>query len=178
MQTDLPVKEIMTREVCTSGKSESLLNASRKMIRFGVGSVVVVEDHRPVGIVTEKDILVKVVAKNKVPSEVMLEDIMTHPILTIKPTTSLREAADLMQRRGIRRLPVVDGSNLIGIVTDTDILSVSFDLGELMGLLKEKSFGYEEIVSGKCERCGKFSEHLNDINGLRLCEDCIESFVE
>jgi CBS domain-containing protein len=175
MQADLPVKEIMTREVCTAERDEPLLNASRKMIKFGVGSIVVVEDHRPVGIVTEKDILEKVVARNKVPSEVMLEEIMTHPLITIKPTTSLREAANLMQRRGIRRLPVVDGGDLIGIVTDTDILSVSLDLGEFMGLLKEKSFGYEEIMSGKCEKCGKFSEHLSDVNGLRLCEDCIES---
>lgn len=176
MQADLPVKEIMTREVCTGKRNESVLNASRKMLKFGVGSIVVVENNTPVGIVTEKDILEKVVARNKTPAEVMLEDIMTFPIITIKPTTSLREATNIMVKKGIRRLPVIDNGNLIGIVTDTDILGVSLDIGELMALVKERSFGFEEILTGKCEKCGKFSEHLVDRDGLKLCEDCMESF--
>ncbi len=176
MQADLPVKEIMTREVCKGTKDESVLNASRKMLKFGVGSIVVVENNTPVGIVTEKDILEKVVARNKTPAEVMLEEIMTFPLITVKPTTSIREATNIMLKRGIRRLPVIDDGNLIGIVTDTDILSVSLDIGELMALVRERSLGFEEVMAGKCEKCGKFSEHLVEKDGSRLCEDCMESF--
>ncbi|ADB58354.1 putative signal transduction protein with CBS domains [Archaeoglobus profundus DSM 5631] len=174
MQSDIPVKEIMTREVCTARKDDTLLTASKKMIKFGVGSVVVIEDGRPIGIVTEKDILYKVVSKNKLPSKVKLKDIMSTPLITIKPTTSLREAADIMRKRGIRRLPVVDDNgNLIGIVTDNDILSVVIDLGEFAELLKNEYYEVEEM-SGKCEKCGRISDRLYDIEGLKVCEDCYE----
>jgi len=63
MQADIPVKEVMTRDVCTAKKDESLLNASRKMLEYGVGSIIIVENGKPVGIVTERDILKKVVEK-------------------------------------------------------------------------------------------------------------------
>ncbi len=175
VEADIPVKEIMTREVCVARKDESVLKASRRMIEFGVGSIVVVENGRPVGIVTESDIIRKVVARNKVPSEVMLEEIMTYPIITIKPTTSIREAANIMLKKGIRRLPVVDGGELVGIVTDTDILSVSIDLGEYLGLIKESYIETESGEIGKCEVCGRIAE-LIDVDGKRICEDCYESY--
>ncbi len=172
--SDIPVKEIMTREVCTVKRKESLLEAAKKMLEYGVGSVVVVENGRPVGIVTEKDILYKVVSKNRVPSDVKIEEIMSTPLITIKPTTSLREATDIMKKRGIRRLPVVDDNgNLIGIVTDNDILSVAIDLGEFSSLLKNEYYEYEEI-GGKCEKCGRMSDKLYDIDGMKVCEDCYE----
>ncbi len=177
MATDIPVKEIMTREVCTVPKEENILNAARKMLEFGVGTVVVVEGESPVGIVTERDIIAKVVSKNKVPAEVSVEEVMTFPIITITPETSAREAGRIMLKRGIRRLPVVNNSNkLVGIVTDTDLLSYSIDLGEYIKFLKEE---YEEISEdvefGKCEKCGKFAE-LKDIDGMKVCEDCYEHY--
>jgi CBS domain-containing protein len=174
MQSDIPVKEIMTREVCTARKDDSLLSASKRMIEFGVGSVVVIEDGKPIGIVTEKDILYKVVAKNKLPSKVKLEEIMSTPLITVKPTTSLREAADIMRKRGIRRLPVVNNNGeLVGIVTDNDILSVAIDLGEFAELLKNEYYEVEEI-GGKCEKCGRISDKLYDVDGMKVCEDCYE----
>jgi CBS domain-containing protein len=176
MQSDIPVKEIMTRQVCTSKKDVSLLSASRKMIKFGVGSIVVIENHKALGIVTERDILTKVVARNKVPSKVKLEDIMSYPLITIAPNTSIREASEIMQKKNIRRLPVVVNGDLTGIITDNDILSVSFDLGDMVGLLKEESI-HLETVAGKCERCGRLADDLLEINGSRLCEDCAE-FVD
>ncbi len=177
MEADLPVKEIMTREVCVEFKDESLLNASRKMIEYGVGSIVVIENGRPVGIVTEKDLIEKVISRNKLPSDVMLKDIMSYPLVTITPATSLREAARIMLKKGIRRLPVVDEmGNLVGIVTDNDILRVSLDIGELARLITENSIGYSEELYGKCEKCGRFSDNLIEHNGLRICEDCLETY--
>ncbi|MCD6493846.1 MAG: CBS domain-containing protein [Archaeoglobaceae archaeon] len=177
MEADLPVKEIMTREVCVEFKDTSLLNASRKMIKYGVGSIVVVENGKPVGIVTEKDLIEKVISRNKIPSEVKLKDIMSYPLITITPSTSLMEAARIMLKKGIRRLPVVDGmGNLVGIVTDNDILRVSIDIGELTRLIIENSVGYSEELYGKCEKCGKFTDKLIEHNGLRICEDCFESY--
>ncbi len=179
MHADVPAKEVMTREVCTASPDETLYSAARKMIEFGVGSVVVVEKEEPRGIVTEKDILLKVIAANRLPSEVKLSEIMSSPVITIQPKTSVREAARIMLKRGIRRLPVIDNGKLVGIVTDTDILSISMDIGELLGLINEKSIEVvPEIMSGKCERCGRFTERLVEVNGMKLCEDCAESFED
>ncbi len=177
MKPDIPIRDIMTRDVCTAEKNETLLDATKKMLEFGVGSIVIVENEKPIGIVTERDIIEKVVVKNKVPSRVKLKDIMTKPIITVKPTTSLREAVNIMLKKGIRRLPVVDGDRLVGIVTDTDILSVSLELGELLDLVRESS-PVKETMSGICDKCGRFSDRLVDVNGLKLCEDCLEAFYE
>lgn len=174
MQSDIPVKEVMTREVCTSSKDVSLLNASRKMIKYGVGSIIVVENHSTLGVVTERDILTKVVARNKVPNKVKLEEIMSSPTITLGPNTSIREASEIMQKKGIRRLPVVENGELVGIITDNDILSVSFDLNELSGLLSREEPLYMEEMPGKCEHCGRVSSDLVEVNGLRVCEDCAE----
>jgi len=179
MRADVPAKEVMTREVCTAAPDEPLHAAAKKMIEFGVGSIVVVEGGEPKGIVTEKDILGKVVAKNKTPSEVKLHEIMSSPVITILPTTSIREATKIMIKRGIRRLPVIDDGKLVGIVTDTDILNISMDISELIGLIDERSLEVlPEDMGGKCERCGRFVERLVEVNGMKLCEDCAESFED
>ncbi|WP_457591081.1 CBS domain-containing protein [Geoglobus sp.] len=174
MTADIPVKEIMTREVCTVSKEDTVLNASRKMIEYGVGSVVVVEESKPVGIVTERDIIVKVVSRNRVPAEVTVEEIMNYPLITVTPETSAREAGRIMLRKGIRRLPVVNGDALVGIVTDTDLLSYSIDLGEYMGLIREETYIREDVEIGKCEKCGRIAE-LIDADGMKVCEDCYET---
>ncbi len=189
MQTDIPVKEVMTKVVCTVKRKDSVHNLAKKMVEHGVGSAVVIENGTPVGIVTEKDLISKVVARNKVPSKVLVEEVMSQPIITIKPETSLREAARIMTKRGIRRLPVVNSSGeLVGIITDNDILGVSLDLGEFASLIVEDALGYEnpsiegpvveeeelEEMSGICDKCGKYSDTLYNVNGLRLCEDCAE----
>ena len=176
MTADIPVKEIMTREVCTVPKEENILNAARRMLEFGVGTVVVVEGEFPVGIVTERDIIAKVVSRNKVPAEVKVEEVMTAPLITITPETSAREAGRIMLKKGIRRLPVVNnGGKLVGIVTDTDLLSYSIDLGEYIKFLREDyaEMG-EEVEFGKCEKCGKFAE-LRNVDGMNVCEDCYET---
>lgn len=190
MQTDIPVKEVMTKVVCTVKRKDSVHNLAKKMVEHGVGSAVVIENGTPVGIVTEKDLISKVVARNKVPSKVLVEEVMSQPIITIKPETSLREAARIMTKRGIRRLPVVNSSGeLVGIITDNDILGVSLDLGEFASLIVEDAIGYEnpplegpvveeeelEGMSGICDKCGKYSDTLYSVNGLRLCEDCAEA---
>lgn len=176
MYSDIPVKEIMTRDVCKASIDENVHSIAKKMMEYGVGSAVIVDGKKPVGIVTEKDLIVKVVAKNRTPASVMVREVMSSPLITIKPTTSVREAADIMKKKGIRRLPVVnDSGELIGIITDNDILSISLDLGELASLITEHSSGFsEERGSGICERCGKYVDTLYEVEGLNLCEYCAE----
>lgn len=179
MHTDLPVKEIMTTKVCKANKEENVQEVAKKMVNFGVGSAVIVENNKPVGIVTEKDLIMKVVAKNVIPASVKVSEIMSSPLITIKPTTSVREAANIMMKKGIRRLPIVNNEGeLIGIITDNDILNVALDLGEFYALVKEHAVGYSVEMSGICEKCGKYSDLLKEINGLHVCEDCVEVGVD
>lgn len=177
MQTDIPVKDVMTRDVCTIKKDAKIDELARKLIEYGVGSAVVVDSERPIGIVTEKDLIAKVVARNKKPSEVLVSEIMSTPLITITPRTSLRDAAKIMIKMGIRRLPVIDNTGkLVGIITDNDILSVSLDLGEFAALITESSTGYsvEEEFSGICEKCGKYTDKLKNVDGMNVCEECEE----
>ncbi len=172
MHTDLPVKEIMTTKVCKASPEDNVQEVAKKMVSFGVGSAVIVENNKPIGIVTEKDLIVKIVAKNLSPASVKVSEIMSKPLITIKPTKSVREAANIMMKNGIRRLPIVNNDgDLIGIITDNDILEVALDLGEFATLVKEHAVGYSEL-GGICEKCGKHADVLKEVNGLHVCEDC------
>lgn len=176
MEADLPVREIMTRDVVVGEEDDTLYNATIKMMEKNVGSIVVIKGEVPVGIVTERDILEKVVAKNLRSKDVKLGDIMSSPVITISPTKSVREAAREMVKRGIRRLPVVENNKLVGIITDTDLLSVSLDLNEvLMALIRVEPESTGEITQGMCDKCGELTEELFEMEGLLLCESCLEN---
>ncbi|MBC7114195.1 MAG: CBS domain-containing protein [Archaeoglobi archaeon] len=185
MEGRVPVREIMTRNVVKASPETDLVTAAKEMARRGVGSIVVTEDGTPVGIVTERDIVTKVVAEGKSPSEVRLKDIMSSPLITVDPNEDVREAAKLMVKRDIRRLPVVEGGELVGIITDTDIISISAEMGEiietLMEMNREPPFMdemEEELQQGICEGCGSFSENLKFVSGRLLCESCREELEE
>jgi len=89
-----------------------------------IGSLVVVETGKPMGIVTERDILTKVAAPDKQPSRVLVRDIMTSPVVVVHPHEEVAEAAKLMSQRKIRRLPVVQEGKLVGMITENDIIRV------------------------------------------------------
>lgn len=118
------VKEIMTEFVQTIPANSSVLEASKIMVKLGIGSIVVTQRAQPVGMLTERDIVTKVTSQDLTPSKVLVEKVMSNPIISIKPDEIISEAALMMSIYKIRRLVVVgqDG-NLAGIVTSTDIAS-------------------------------------------------------
>ena len=118
------IKEIMTEFVQTIPTNSSVLEASQVMAKFGMGSLVVTHGGIPVGMLTERDIVTKVASQDLNPSTVLVENIMSNPIISIEPNWIIVEAAIMMSAYKIRRLVVVgrDG-NLVGIVTATDIAS-------------------------------------------------------
>ncbi len=115
------VADFMVRNVITISKDETLKEAALKMRKHRVGSLVVVEGEKPIGIVTERDIVYKLVAEGK-PFNTKVEEIMSKDLKTITKDKTLKEAAKIMAAHGIRRLPVVEGEKLIGIITMDDIL--------------------------------------------------------
>jgi CBS domain-containing protein len=118
------VSEIMTPDVLGLDPATSLVDAARRMNERRVGAVVVTEGDRLVGIVTERDIL-RAVATGRVDGPVA--DAMTHSPETIGPDESAGQAAALMIHGGFRHLPVVDGGDVVGMVSIRDLVRVSVD---------------------------------------------------
>ena len=118
------VSEIMTPDVLGLDPATSLVDAARRMNERRVGAVVVTEGDRLVGIVTERDVL-RAVATGSVDGPVA--DAMTHSPETIGPDETAGHAAALMIHGGFRHLPVVDGGDVVGMVSIRDLVRVSVD---------------------------------------------------
>lgn len=121
----LCVKDVMVREVITIDFEQSAKNAARLMTKFGISGLVVLKKGELVGILTERDILTRVVASGMEPEEVIVKDIMTEPIIVVNPMMPLDKAVTIMFQEKIKKLPVVAKENenlkLVGILSLTDI---------------------------------------------------------
>jgi CBS domain-containing protein len=115
------VKEIMTKEVVTIDPNKTVFDAAELMSSKGVGCVIVVIKAFPVGIITERDIVRRIVAKRSSP-DVKVTEVMTKTVITVNPDTSLKEAARTMSTNKIRRLPVLENNKLVGIVVASDFV--------------------------------------------------------
>ena len=114
------VKDIMTKTAVTIEANKTVSEATALMTENNVSNLIVMKDVTPIGIVTERDFVRKVLAKNKPPT-IKISEIMSTPLRVIDPDAPIKEAARKMIRKGIRRLPVIHDNKLVGIVTTTDI---------------------------------------------------------
>ncbi len=131
------VRDIMTKNVKTVRPDDTTLDAVRKMIKFRIGSVIVTNGGRPVGIITERNILEGIVASRHDPALVKAKDIMARPLITVDVNASVNEAAHVMAQKAIKTLPVVDGQKVVGVVTSSDIVRSSpTQIGILEELLR------------------------------------------
>jgi CBS domain-containing protein len=115
------IKDIMTKEVVTIDVNKSVFDAADLMTSKCVGCLIVVVQGFPVGIITERDMVRRVLAKRGSVDQ-KVTDIMTKTLITVEPETSLKEAARVMSTNGIRRLPVLKNNKLVGIVVATDFV--------------------------------------------------------
>jgi predicted transcriptional regulator len=172
--TRVLLKEVMRRNPTTIQFEESVARAAMAMCRDEVGSCIVLQNNLPVGIITEEDINCKVVARDKKPGAVRVNQVMSTPLITIRSDKTVRDAAHKMIKNKVRRLPVVDDQNkVIGIVTVRDIVTVSTEINELMNDLIEIN-RTEEVEVGLCSRCGQMSDDLRRIDATNLCPSCRE----
>lgn len=114
------VIEIMRKDPLDTIDSKLTLPAAAIIMRSR-GILVVVEDGKPIGIVTEADMVRRVIAENLMPAEIMVRDIMSTPLITIDSRSTILDAAKKMQKNGVRGLPVMDDYRIVGMFTVTDI---------------------------------------------------------
>ncbi len=182
MEVKMPVKEIMTRDVVTIDIKSDVQKLAKKMLDYEVGSIIITDRKQPVGIITERDIVRKIVSRNLKPDDISMRELMTTPLITINTEEDVTDTMHKMVKMEIRRLPVVENGKLVGIVTDTDLIAISAEMGsifsDLIKMHREKVFSMEvpqRISRGICEECGDNVDTLLLVDGKLLCESCRET---
>ncbi|MEM3736477.1 MAG: CBS domain-containing protein [Candidatus Bathyarchaeia archaeon] len=172
------VREAMSSPVVTAGKDEKIGQIAKLMEKHNIGCVVILDsEKKPVGVITDRDIVIRVFAKGTAPSKLRAADIMSSPIATISSDKGIDEAARIMNKLGLRRLVVMDGAKLIGIISSRDILRVTPALVEIITEkarlgMKVTSPKTSTTLIGYCEICGQWSEVLREVEGKLACDDC------
>lgn len=180
---DVKVEDVMSSPVITIRDTDTVLMASKLMKKHGIGCVVVVDKSgKPRGLITERDVVRRVSALDLLPSKVQAGKSMTKPPVTVEASANVTEAAKRMREMKIRRLVVVQGGKLKGIITSNDIVDITPALIDVMAE-KSQIAPIEKIkesapLSGYCDRCGSWTEELKTHDGQFVCDDCIADFEE
>jgi CBS domain-containing protein len=179
LRTKMFVRDVMSSPVITIDEDETSNKAAVSMDRNDLGAVIVTNKAgKSIGIITERDLVIRVLAKNLKPDTIKGKEIMTTPLVTIEPEATISDAARRMTRLDIRRLGVIYKGNLLGIISSKDILSV---MPELIEIMQERSRiegearteENEEVpLLGYCDRCEGYSESLKERNGQNICDEC------
>ena len=131
------VRDIMRRNVKTVRTDDSVHAAVLKMNKFQIGSVIVTNNGRAVGIITERNILERIVEPRLDPATIWAKDIMSAPLVTVDPNDTVDEAAKIMAQKRIKKLPVVEGDKVVGVVSTSDIVRANpTQIGILEELLR------------------------------------------
>ena len=174
MATGIKVKDAMVSRVITARSSQTVLEGSKIMAKEDVGSLLVVEGSRPIGIVTREDIVAKITAKDLKASEIKIKDIMSTKIISSTPDEDISVAARKMSKYGFERLPVINMGKLVGIISAREIVKVAPAEIEILRerLDMPEQAAMEESTAGYCEVCGNYSEQLFEVNDQWICSAC------
>lgn len=132
MKTGISVADAMTQKPVTIKPSATLKQCAELMAKKRVGSLVVEQKGEFVGIITERDLVRKVLAKNVSSAKTKVKNIMEETILTVMPEQDIFEAVNLMRDADVRQLPVVQDGRLLGLVTVKDVMKIQPDLFEIL----------------------------------------------
>lgn len=176
MKTGYKVMDAMTTKPVSISHDTTLLDCAREMDEKHVGAVVVKDNEQSLGIITEQDIIRKVVAKGINPLTEKVRDYMEKKLITVSPDKDIYDALILMRDNNIRHLPVVDESKMVGLLTIKDILKIEpqlFDLIVEKFEIREASRKPKSTSSeGVCQGCGEYTVKIRNINDSMLCEVC------
>jgi signal-transduction protein with cAMP-binding, CBS, and nucleotidyltransferase domain len=176
VRTRVLVREVMNSPVVTAQPNEDIRSIAERMSLARVGSVVILKDNLPIGIVTDGDIVSKVVSKNSIPSSIYAEEIMTSPLRSIESEKEIIQAARQMVRFKIKRLGVSYKHNLVGIISISDIVAITpelFDIiSEKRAIMTSESERPPSYLAGYCDQCNQWSDVLLEIDSKFVCEEC------
>jgi len=156
------LKNIMVENVRTASLEDTVQEIAVLMNKYQIGCVIIVEEEQPVGIVTERDIMKRVVSKGLVPNNLKVVDVMSKPLITASPSMAAGDAAKVMLKWNIKKLPVAEEGRLVGVVTLTDLLRVEGVIEALNGyalsgaskrLKKTLEIYFDDGVKKKTRRC-------------------------
>ncbi|MGD9395050.1 MAG: CBS domain-containing protein [Candidatus Thorarchaeota archaeon] len=174
------VRDIMSVNVVTMPPDATIFEVASSMNKMDIGSIIIADQDRPLGIITEADIVRRVIADEKDAKTTAARDIMSSPIIHVEPGTALTEAMRVMARSNIRRVAVLRNDSLAGIITSRDLLRWSPELIDILVeslRLRNEGAKYEEdaediAYGGECDSCGEYSTELIEEDGDYLCENC------
>ena len=128
------VKDVMIRDVKTANAKHTVLKAAEIMNRHEIGCIIVNENRNSVGILTERDILKRVVSQRKDPAKVKVCEVMSEPLVTVRPQVTIAHAARVMVKQKIKKLAVTNDGHLVGVLSLTDLIPLlekEMSLGKL-----------------------------------------------
>jgi len=135
----LQVKDLMVTNLITIDAEATVKKAAELMDKHDIGCLIVVSYGNPIGIVTERDMLQRILLQKRDIAKTRIGNIMSAPLIATTPQTDIRDAVQLMNERRIKKLPVIDEGELIGLVSLTDVM---------------RSLAYfEHVISSLCARC-------------------------
>jgi CBS domain-containing protein len=134
----LKVKDVMITDVVTVDVGVSVRKAVERMNAQGIGCLVVLERGQYAGIVTERDVLTRVVAEARNAETVLVGGVMSKPLTVVGPDASVEDAVQLMLEKGVKKLPVIDAEQLVGLITLTDIASAHLRMVQFIRELAAK----------------------------------------
>lgn len=183
IEREISVAEVMNKAVITMDVNSDIPAIAKEMVSRDAGSVIVTESGKAIGIITERDLVKSVITGDRKPSETDASEIISTPLLTVDPATSIIEAAKIMLKANVKRLPVLENGTIIGVISNTDILMVTPGLNtvlkDLIDMNREALLSIpsieevsEELTTGVCESCEIFSVDLKFIDGRYLCGNC------
>ncbi len=179
---DVRIQDVMSVNPIIIKKGRCVEKAAKLMKEADVGSLLVLSDDGALeGIITEMDIVFKVVAEGLEPDIIKVEEIMSSPVHSIEGNKDLSHAAGVMAELGVRHLPVTKEGNLIGMLTENDIIELSPALLDITreyariqypGSIDEYEEPVRREISGYCESCATYSDRLSMNDGQLLCPEC------
>jgi CBS domain-containing protein len=178
------VADVMTREPVTVSPSANLMECAKKMVKSDVGSLIIANNKKLVGFISQKDILWALTKKPNIDlTKVRAIEISPKKIAVISPDKNIKEAIEKMNKLKFERLPVIHKNQLVGMITTKDILNIHPEFYpelEEFAKIREETEKLNRVKEaekrreGICEECGHEGE-LFRVNGMLICDSCRDS---
>lgn len=151
--------DIMVDKVITTTRHSTVEEAVRLMNEHEIGCLIVTDNKKPVGIVTERDLLKRILAKSEDLKKIRVEEVMSTPLISVEPNVEIEDASRLMFQKSIKKMPIVKEDKLLGLVTLTDILRIQPQLIKMYKIFShdlaprriKKVFDYYLLVDTKID---------------------------